>query len=257
MRSLLPIKRVLLSLLLCGFVLLPWFKAQAIVLDWDSVNYSSGSFSQSFDIDPNNPGNDITITITGDTGFFAQNVNDTTDLTGGLSPAQQSLFMNMNYDTRNQLITVSVSFNYANGVSGVSFSIFDIDKSTAGNDSGYTDKIVLLGRSLTGALVAPSGITTSSANETVGSGTNIYVRGTAGATDSTGSGNATYSFNSSTTITNFTFTYGNDSSAPSNPGNQWIALHDITFTPKVPEWHPGLIASAACFALVMARRFFF
>jgi len=245
---------LVLGLLICGFTLMPW-SARAVVLDWDSINWSSGSLTQSFDIDASNPGNDVTITISGNTSFFAQNVNDTTDLTGGLSPAQESLFMNMNYDTRSQSITVSVSFNYANGVTGVGFTIFDIDKSTAGNDSGYTDKIVLLGKSTTGTLVAPTTITTSSANETVGSGTNIYVRGTAGATDTTGSGNATYAFSS--TITNFTFTYGNDSSAPSNPGNQWIALHDITFTPKVPEWHPGLIAALSCFALVTARRFFF
>jgi hypothetical protein len=245
---------LVLALLLSGVTLLPG-SAQAIVLDWDSVNWSSGSLSQSFDIDASNPGNDITITITGDTSYFAQNVNDTTDLTGGLSGSQQSLFMNMNYSSESQLITVSVSFNYANGVTGVGFTLFDIDKSSAGNDSGYTDKIVLLGRSLTGTLVAPTSITPSTANETVGSGTNIYVRGTTGATDTTSDGNATYAFSS--TITNFTFTYGNDSSAPNNPGNQWIALHDITFTPKVPEWHPGLIAALSCFALVTARRFFF
>jgi hypothetical protein len=243
-----------LWLLLAGMALLP-LRSQALVLDWDSVNWSSGSLSQSFDVDASHAGNDITITITGSTGNLAQNVNDTTDLTGGISGGHESLFMNMNYDNRSQFITVTVTFLYAAGVTDVSFSIFDIDKNTGGNDTGYTDKITVLGTGTNGTLVAPTTITTHTANETVGSGTNIYVRGVSGATDTTGNGNADYAFSS--TITNFSFTYGNDSSAPSKPGNQWIALGDITFKPKVPEWHPGLIASLACFALIAARRFFF
>jgi len=243
----------LLTLALC---LLP-LNARAIVLDWDSVNYSSGSFSQSFDIDASNPGNDVTITITGNTSYFAQNVNDNSNLTGGYSPTQQSLFMNMNYSSESQFITVTVTFNYALGVEDVSFSLFDIDRSTAGSDSGYTDKIVLLGKNLNGKLVAPTTITTHSANETVGSGTNIYVRGTTGASDATGTGNADYTFSGTNTINSFTFTYGNDSSSPSNPGNQWISLFDITYKPRVPEWHPGLIASFACMMMVGVRRFFF
>ncbi len=59
-------------------------------------------------------------------------------------------------------------------------------------------------------------------------------------------------FTFSTAITNFSFTYGNETNAPSNPGNQWITLYDISFDakPKVPEWHPGLIAALLCFGLV-------
>ncbi len=243
----------LLTLALC---LLP-LRAQAIVLDWDSVNYSSGSFSQSFDIDSGNPGNDVTVTVTGNTGYFAQNINDNSNLTGGYSPAQQSLFMNMNYNRENQFITVTVTFNYAQGVEDVSFSIFDIDRSTDRNDSGYTDNIVLLGKNLNGSLVAPTTITTHSANETVGFGTNIYVRGTTGASDTAGSGNADYTFSGTNAITSFSFTYGNDSSSPSDPGNQWISLFDITYKPRVPEWHPGLIASFACMMMVGVRRLFF
>ncbi|MCD6051601.1 MAG: hypothetical protein K0Q55_3010, partial [Verrucomicrobia bacterium] len=82
-----------LSLLAFALWLLP-AQAQAVVLDWDLVNWSSGSLSQSYDIDASNPGNDITITISGDTGYLAQNVNDVTNLTGGTSPAQEALFMN-------------------------------------------------------------------------------------------------------------------------------------------------------------------
>lgn len=248
-----------LSLLMLALAL--WLlpaQAQAVVLDWDSVNYSSGSFSQSFDIDSNNPGNDITITISGDTSYFAQNINDNSNLTGGLSPAQQSLFMNMNYSSESQSILVTVTFHYAYGVEDVSFSIFDIDEDNS-NDSnvGYTDKIALLGKNLSGTIVAPTTITDSSDNEQVGTGTNRYVRGNDSASDSSSSGTASYTFSGTNAIKEFSFTYGNDANAPNNPGNQWISLHDITFKPKVPEWHPGLIASFACLMLVGVRRFFF
>ncbi len=246
-----------LSLLALALWLLP-ASAQAVVLDWDSVNWSSGSLSQSFDIDPNNAGNDITITITGDTSFLAQNVNDNSNLTGGLSPTQQSLFMNMNYSNENQFILVTVTFHYDYGVEDVSFSIFDIDENDS-NDSnvGYTDKIALLGNNLSGNLVAPTDINDSSDNEIVSSGTNIYVRGNDGASDTSGSGTASYEFSGTNVINQFSFTYGNDANSPKNPGNQWISLHDITFKPKVPEWHPGLIAAFACVMTVGVRRFFF
>jgi len=246
-----------LSLLALALWLLP-ASAQAVVLDWDAVNYSSGSLSQSFDIDASNPGDDITITITGDTSYFAQNVNDNSNLTGGLSPAQQSLFMNMNYSSESQSIRVTVTFHYAYGVENVSFSIFDIDEDDSNDRNvGYTDKIALLGKNLSGTLVAPTTITDSSDNEQVGTGTNRYVRGNDSASDSSSSGTASYTFSGTNAITEFTFTYGNDANSPNNPGNQWISLHDITYTPKIPEWHPGLIASFACMMLVGVRRFFF
>ncbi|MCD6049822.1 MAG: hypothetical protein K0Q55_1225, partial [Verrucomicrobia bacterium] len=157
-----------------------------------------------------------------------------------------------------QEIYVTVTFHYAYGVENVSFSIFDIDENDS-NDSnvGYTDKIYLLGKNLKGKWVAPSDIDDYSANEQQSSGTNIYVRGNNSASDTTTAGNADYEFTGTNVINSFSFSYGNDANAPNNPGNQWIALHDIKYTPKIPEWHPGLIASFACLMLVGARRFFF
>ncbi|MEM6820600.1 MAG: hypothetical protein AAF558_01485, partial [Verrucomicrobiota bacterium] len=57
--------------------------ALGITLDWNSVNWISGNTTQSFDIDPSNPGNDITITIsTTGGGTLADPVNDSTLITG-------------------------------------------------------------------------------------------------------------------------------------------------------------------------------
>jgi len=249
-----------LSILWVALCLLP-LQGQAVVLDWDSVNWISGNLSQSFDIDASNPGNDITITITGDTGYFAQNVNDNSNLTGGLSPTEQSLFLNMNYSSEYQLITISVVFHYDYGVEDVSFSLFDIDRNDSSSSNvGYRDRIDLLGITLGNELVAPTTITEHPDNDVRSSGTNVYVRGDNGTPDTGGSsadGNIDYAFSGTNVINQFFFTYGNHSSAPSNPGNQWISLHDISYKPKVPEWHPGLIASFACLMMVGVRRFFF
>jgi hypothetical protein len=246
-----------LSLLALALWLLP-VQAQAVVLNWDAVDWTSGALTQSFDIDSNNAGNDITITISGNTSFFASNPNDNSNLTGGLSPTQEGLFLNMNYSDQDQTIRVTVTFHYAYGVENVSFSIFDIDRNDSGdNNVGYRDRIDLLGKSMSNGLVAPTTITEHPDNDVRNSGgTNVYVRGDDATSDSSSDANADYTFSGTNVIKEFTFTYGNHDSAPDNPGNQWITLHDITYTPKIPEWHPGLIASFACLMLVGVRRFF-
>jgi hypothetical protein len=248
-------------LLALALWLLP-VQAQAVVLDWDSVTWTEaeGAFSKSFEIDSNNPGNDITITITGDTDKFVQDPHINNQLTGGLSPVEDGLFLRMNYSSENEFVTVTVTFNYDYGVEDVSFSIFDIDRNDSGSSNvGYRDRIDLLGKNMSDGLIAPTTITEHPDNDVRNSGsTNVYVRGDESTSDSSSDANADYTFSgTNAVIKEFFFTYGNHSSAPSNPGNQWITLHDITFKPKVPEWHPGLIASFACMTLVGVRRFFF
>ena len=56
-------RRFLLILFLGSFV--P--HAQAVTLDWDGVTWTAGSLSNSYDIDPVRPGNDITVTVSGNT----------------------------------------------------------------------------------------------------------------------------------------------------------------------------------------------
>jgi hypothetical protein len=42
----------------------------AVQLVWDTATWPAGALSNSFDIDPANTGNDLTITMTGDTARF-------------------------------------------------------------------------------------------------------------------------------------------------------------------------------------------
>lgn len=231
--------------------------ARAIVLDWNNFTWASGALTQSFDVDPNNPGNDITITVTGDTSWFVSG-NTTTSpvvdntLTGGQGTSQDSLLLGVNWPQNTRNLTITISFNYAGGVSDANFTLFDIDMSNGGSDSGWVDQITsIYATGTNGSLIAPS-ITGSTDNTVSGSGTNQVITGTATASQTSSDGNAYINFGSNY-ITSLTFTYGDDSSSPKNPGQQWIGIYDISFKPKVPEVHPALIASFCCFGGIGIR----
>jgi hypothetical protein len=223
----------------------------AITLDWDGVTWTPGSLSNSYNIDPLRPGNDITLTLTGDTGQFApkngfampsiQNF-----IEGGLSPVQNALVLHLDLANASQAVTMTVNFSaqYTAGVSNVSFTIFDVDFSSG----GFQDQL----RSITAlsidgtTLIAPT-ITTSSANSRTGTGFNQVVTGLTGNTDTgatSGNGNVTISFGAAA-IKSFTFVYGSGSTAPGDPTTQGIALHDITFT-AVPEINPAWSTVVSC-----------
>lgn len=234
-------------------VLLAPATSRAVLLDWNNVTWSSGQLSRSFNVDGTNPGSDVSISITGDTGYLQSgSPNDTTDLTGGQGGSQQSLFLNANWSNRNQSITVAIDFNYTDGVDNVSFMIFDVDYGSG----SYRDKIFdIVGIDANGNLVAPT-ITTSSGNQKYGSGTNQYVLGTTAVDANSGNGNITIDFGS-TAIYGLSFSYGNNSDAPNNPGNQYIGLYDISYTkapPRIPEVHPALASSLVCFLAIGFRR---
>jgi hypothetical protein len=252
-------KTFVFSMLLLALLVSP-HAAQAVVLDWDTLTWTSGAMSQAYNIDSSNSNNgstnDVFIAITGNTNRFATQPTVNSSLTGGLSPVEDGLFLNMNYTNRTENITITVGLNYSGGVSNLTFTLFDVDRQFGfGNDSDYTDKISsIIGRGTNGAVVLPT-IVTNAGNALVGSGSTQYVRGISSISDTSSVGSVTFTF--SQAITNFSFTYGNEGNAPSNPGNQWITLYDISFDakPKVPEWHPGLIASLLCFGLIGIRRF--
>src|SRR5437016_10433619 len=42
--------------------------ASAVLVDWSALNWPAGSLSNSYDVDPSSAGNDVTVTISGDTG---------------------------------------------------------------------------------------------------------------------------------------------------------------------------------------------
>jgi len=250
-------------LLLClGFVLSP--VAHAITLDWDTVTWTAGTLSHSYDVDPAKAGNDVTVTVSGNTARLTTELVSpnpmtpavTTDFQGGLATAQNTLCLAVNFTNQTQSVTVTVNFSalYSSGVKNVSFTLFDIDYSNV-SGSTYQDQLTgITATAIDGTTVAPT-ITTSVANTLTGSGTNQVVTGVASATDvgsNTGNGNVTISFGT-TAIKSFTFTYGSGSGTVPDPTYQHVGLHDISFT-AVPEINPGWSALGSClvaFALIL------
>lgn len=127
-------------------------------MNWDVLTWTPGTLSNSYDVDPNKPGTDITFTVTGTKADFTNDIASgvmtpaITSLQGGLTPIQKSLELAADLRT-NSKITMTVNFSplYTLGVKNVSFSLFDIDLET------NKDRISsIYGIALDGSKVAPT-----------------------------------------------------------------------------------------------------
>lgn len=222
--------------------------ARALVLDWDTAVWAPGDLSNSYDLN-GDAVNDITIQITSqqaniwanDPTSGTQSPVDNQTLTGGLSPAQNSLMLAANLKTHSDC-TVQISFTGGNGplntpgAGNVSFTLFDIDITTNADIISN-----IYGVALDGTLV-PATITNVGPTVTLtGTGLAQQLEGNAAAGNNTGDGNATISFGS-TIITDVFFTFSNTAGAPRY---QDIGISDITFTP-VPEINPAASSAVSC-----------
>ena len=220
--------------------------AHALVLSWDSVAWTPGSLSNSYDLNGDSI-NDITLTMTAQNNTFTNDpttgdmtpaINQT--ITGGQSPVKNTLMLAGNLFTHSDM-TIQMSFTGAQpGANNVSFSIFDIDVST---NSDIISGIY--GVALDGTHVAATITNVGSTVDLTGTGLNQVLTGNAASANNSSNGNATISFGA-TIITDVFFTFSNTAGAPRY---QDIAIGDLTFTP-VPEINPALAASLSCCAAV-------
>jgi uncharacterized repeat protein (TIGR01451 family) len=186
------------------------------VLDWDTVDWTAGSLNQSYSVG----GGTVSFAITGDTNRFLNSTpDDNTTNTGGLSPVQESLLLDVNFAAQttigDEAVTVTIGFSHTGGVSNVSFTIFDVDLNT------WTDQVIVTANN--GATINPSSVTVGST--VTFDGVN-KVTGTSSNPSTSANGNAAFTFNQSG-ITQITMVY--QSGRLADPSEQFISLHDITF----------------------------
>lgn len=244
--------------------------SQAIVLDWSTISSlswstSGGTYTTSINFDSSNPGNDVTITISGNTsGFLTSSPYNSpgvsSTLTGGQGSSEDSLLLAFNWGSRNNDVTVTFHFNYADGIKNVEFALFDIDRlDNNTSDSGFRDYVSdITGSYKGGSNVIPTiTVEDSSYTSVVNAGKSTQgIRGEDGAADNSDNANAYISFGTNV-IDEISFTYGNwtgsGSKAPSNPGQQGIGVYDFNFdkNTKVPEVGSVLGAISLCLTTVL------
>lgn len=196
----------------------------ATQLDWDTLTWPAGSTSQTYTIGTG----DVSISLNGPTDTPAGDISGlsngspfiTDDLTGGLSPIQDSLEINVDYPaTSSQQIPIIIDFTHPGGVRDVSFSIFDLDLGS------WIDVVEVTATTDGINYFNPTTIVDNAANNSDGVNT---VTGTSGSVSSS-NGTATFTFANSG-ITQIRIIYSNQ-----NTAFQWIALHDINFTYSAPD----------------------
>lgn len=193
--------------------------AGSTVHDWDSISWPAGTTSGSYPLTAIGNMN-FNITING--GVFLNNATygglspaRQNAVTGGLSPAQFSIFEIVDMTSQAGAVTNVISLPTA--VPGVQFRLFDIDF----NAAQFADRVTVTG-TFNGAPVTPT-LTNGLANYVLGN--SAY--GDATSADTSADGNVVVTF--STPVDTITITYGNHSTAPANPGQQAIAIHDFNF----------------------------
>lgn len=189
------------------------------VHDWDSVSWPAGTTSGSYALTAIGTMN-FNIAISGgsflsNATYGGQSPTRQNAVTGGLAPAQFSIFQIADFTSQAGAITSTIALPTA--VPGVQFRVFDIDYA-AGQ---FADRLTVMG-SFNGAPVSPT-LTNGVSNYVIGN--SAY--GDATSADGSANGNVVVTFVAP--VDTIVITYGSHSLAPADPGQQGAAIHDLTF----------------------------
>jgi uncharacterized repeat protein (TIGR01451 family) len=187
--------------------------------DWDAITWSAGTTSGSYALTAIGTMN-FNIAISGgvflnNATFGGQSPTRQNVVTGGLVPAQFSIFELVDMTSRSGVVTNTITLPTA--VPGVQFRLFDIDY----NAGQFADRVTVTG-TFNGSPVTPT-LTNGSANYVIGN--SAYGNGTSA--DTSANGNVVVTFASP--VDTIVIVYGNHNLAPVDPGQQAIAIHDMTF----------------------------
>lgn len=189
------------------------------LFDWDTKSWGTGSTSNSY---PQTGFGQIAwnLNITGGVwgnvaALGGQNpALQNNGNTGGLSPVQYSLSEYTDFSSRSGTATTVIGFDTP--IPGVQFRMFDVDYSAG----AYADMVTVTG-SVNGSSVTP--VLTNGISNWV-SGNMVVGDGQSANTSADGTVWVTFP----TPVDQITITYGNYSTAPTDPGTQAIAIHDLT-----------------------------
>ncbi len=181
------------------------------IFSWAGKTWTAGSLNNSYTA--TNVGN-INFALSTDNPFVAGSPALNNTLTGGISGAI-SLFENLNNTSRTQNATTVISLQTA--VPALQFRLFDVDFTAA----SFVDKVTVTGTF--GGNNVPVTLTNGVANFVVGNS----AIGSASADNTSANGNVVVTFQAP--VDTITIIYGNDTSAPADPANQFMGIHDITY----------------------------
>lgn len=240
------------------FALLAPIRSHAVVLDWNTVTWTPGATSQSFDIDPTNPGADIRITVANVDGSAFTNGNPviSTLFTGGADLTKDTLNLRIDLSNTSAFVRVEVDFLYAGGVNNAKFSLYDVDRDV-GNT--WQDQVrYFSGTSISDSTIMPTSVTGSSGNTVTGNSTTGFTAtGTANIVNTgAGSENSTVNIQyGQSYIKSMFFDYGSTSTVQSDPNGQGIGFANLSFTPApTPEFNPSTGAVLGCVGAFLLRR---
>ena len=192
--------------------------AGSSLFDWDLNPWSAGSLANSYTL-ATIGAIDVTVASTGnwvnDATYGGMSPTRSNAINGGIAGAQLSLHQYLDFNTRSETATTTITLPTA--VPGAQFTVFDIDY----NASQFADRLTVTGR-FQGATVLPT-LTNGSANYVIG---NTAVGDVVSANTADG-GNVVVTFTEP--IDTIIIEYGNANTAPADPGGQAIAIWDINF----------------------------
>lgn len=192
--------------------------AGALTFDWTGNNWPAGSTFNSYNLA--GLGN-IQFTMALPAGGQWLNIG----AFGGQSPVRQGsvhggtndLAVVQAVDLANRDDEVVTTINLPAVIQGAQFGLFDVDF----GPNQFADKVTVEGR-LNGLTVLPT-LTNGTANYVIGN----IAYGDQASNNNEAAGNVVVTFDEA--IDTIIIRYGDHSTAPFNPGNQAIAIHDIAF----------------------------
>ena len=189
------------------------------LFDWDAVSWPAGTTSGTQSLTAIGA-TSLNIAISGgaflsNATYGGQSPTRQNVVTGGLSPAQYSIFQLADFTSQAGVVTSTITLPTA--VPGAQFRLFDIDY----NAAQFADRVTVTG-TYNGATVYPV-LTNGVSNYVIGN--SAY--GDVLSADTSADGTVVVTFN--TPIDSITIEYGSHSIAPANPGQQGMAIHDISF----------------------------